>query len=86
MSQRVLDLLQARFGPSILETYSQFGDETAVIEPAAWREVALFLRDEPRVAMNMFTDLCGVVYLRLRETRFEVVCHLRSLQHAHRHR
>ena len=84
MSKKVLDLLKAKFGPAITETYTQFGDDTAVVEPSRWREVALFLRDEPRAGMNMFTDLCGVDYLGLREQRFEVVCHLRSLQHAHR--
>jgi NADH-quinone oxidoreductase subunit C len=84
MSKRVTDLLQTKFGASILETHAQFGDDTVIVEPARWREVALFLRDEPRIAMNMFTDLCGVDYLGMRETRFEVVCHLRSLQHAHR--
>ena len=83
MSKKILELLVAKFGASIVETHSQFGDDTAVIAPAAWREVALFLRDDPRCAMNMFTDLCGVDYPD-REPRFEVVCHLRSLQHAHR--
>jgi NADH-quinone oxidoreductase subunit C len=83
MSKKLLDLLKAKFGDAILETHSQFGDDTAVVAPAAWREVALFLRDDPRCAMSMFTDLCGVDYPD-REPRFEVVCHLRSLQHAHR--
>jgi NADH-quinone oxidoreductase subunit C len=83
MSKRVLDLLKEKFGAAILETHAQFGDDTAVIEPASWRAVAFFLRDDNRLAMNMFTDLCGVDYHH-REPRFEVVCHLRSLQHAHR--
>ncbi len=46
--------------------------------------MAFFLRDDSRLAMNMFTDLCGVDYLNQREPRFEVVCHVRSLQFAHR--
>jgi len=87
MSKKVLDLLQEKFGAAILATHAQFGDDTAVIEPGSWRAVALFLRDDPRLGMNMFTDLCGVDYLNQRgedEPRFEVVCHLRSLQYAHR--
>jgi NADH-quinone oxidoreductase subunit C len=84
MSKKVIDLLTEKFGAAILETHAQFGDDTAVIEPASWRAVAFFLRDDNRLAMNMFTDLCGVDYLNQREPRFEVVCHLRSLQHAHR--
>ena len=85
MSQKVLDLLREKLGAAVLETHSQFGDDTAVVDPSRWREAALFLRDDPRLAMNMFVDLCGVDYLTLgAEPRFEVVCHLRSLQHAHR--
>ena len=87
MSKKVLDLLKEKFGAAILETHAQFGDDTAVIAPESWRAAALFLRDDNRIAMNMFTDLCGVDYHRQRaegQPRFEVVCHLRSLQHAHR--
>ncbi len=85
MSQKVLDLLRDKLGAAVLETHSQFGDDTAVIDPARWREAALFLRDDPRLAMNMFVDLCAVDYLSIgADPRFEVVCHLRSLQHAHR--
>jgi NADH-quinone oxidoreductase subunit C len=83
MSQRVLGLLEARFARAILETHSQFGDDTAVVEAGFWREVAFFLRDDPRIAMDMFTDITAVDYLG-REPRFEVVCHLRSVEHAHR--
>lgn len=85
MSKKILEQLQAKFGAAILETHSQFGDDTAVVDPARWRDVALFLRDDPSVAMDMFTDLCGVDRVELnRDPRFEVVCHLRSLKHAHR--
>jgi NADH-quinone oxidoreductase subunit C len=85
MSKKVLELLQAQFGPAILETHSQLGDDTAVVDPAQWRAVALFLRDDPRLAFNLFVDLCGVDYLSIGAVpRFEVVCHLRSIQHAHR--
>jgi NADH-quinone oxidoreductase subunit C len=85
MSKKVLEILKAKFGDAVLETHSQFGDDTAVVEPSRWREVAMFLRDDPRLAMNMFTDLCAVDYLPMRaEPRFEVVCHVRSMAHAHR--
>ncbi len=83
MSKKVLELLKAQFGDKVLATHSQFGDDTAVIAPSAWREVAMFLRDDPRCAMNMFTDITAVDYPD-REPRFEVVCHLRSLDRGHR--
>jgi NADH-quinone oxidoreductase subunit C len=84
MSKLVLEALQSRFPESIVETHSQFGDDTAVVEPAAWREVARFLRDDPRTAMNMFIDLTAVDYAGIALPRFEVVCHLRSLDKGHR--
>ncbi len=92
MSAKVVEILKAKFGDAVLETHAQFGDDTAVVDPARWREIALFLRDDPRLAMNMFTDLCAVDYLPMggiptaggEPARFEVVLHLRSVQHAHR--
>ena len=88
MSKKVVELLQAQFGGSILETHAQFGDDTVVVEPARWRDVARFLRDDPGSAMNMFVDLTAVDYLHMgllsAGERFEVVCHLRSLTKGHR--
>lgn len=85
MSQKVIEILKAKFGPAILETHAQFGDDTAVIQPSLWREVALFLRDDPRLRFDLFVDLCGVDYQAIgADPRFEVVCHLRSIQHSHR--
>lgn len=85
MSKKVVEILKDKFGAAILESHAQFGDDTVVVEPSRWREIALFLRDDPRLAFNMFTDLCGVDYLSINaDPRFEVVCHLRSMNHAHR--
>jgi NADH-quinone oxidoreductase subunit C len=83
MSKKVLELLEQRFGGAILETHSSYGDDTAVVDPARWREIALFLRDDPRCAFDMFTDLTAVDYMG-QDPRFEVVCHLRSLDRVHR--
>ena len=84
MAQKLLDILIERFGDSVvLETHNQCGDETAIIEPSHWREVATFLRDDPRCRMNMLADLCGVDRFDL-TPRFEVVAHLNSIANAHR--
>ena len=83
MSKLVIDALKAQFGAAILETHAQFGDDTAVVDAKRWREVAEFLRDDSRCAMNMFVDLTAVDYPD-RTPRFEVVCHLRSLDRCHR--
>ena len=83
MSQLVLDKLRERFGAGILETHSDFGDDTALVDAAAWREVAKFLRDEPDLAFDMPVDLCGVDYPN-RLPRMEVVLHLYSVSKRHR--
>ncbi len=84
MSKQVLEILQAKFGNAIiLETHSHCGDDTAIIRPSAWFEVAQFLRDDPRCDMKMLVDLCGVDFPEL-EPRFEVVVHLYSLRLGHR--
>jgi NADH-quinone oxidoreductase subunit C len=83
VSQKLLDLLKKEFGPAILAAYSQHGDEVAVVEPSRWRDVATFLRNDPRADMNLFVDLCGVDRPH-EEPRFEVVLHLYSIAKKHR--
>jgi len=84
MSKKLLDILMDRFGASvILDTHSHVGDDTAIVAPAQWRDVALFLRDDPRCKMNMLADLCGVDHIG-QTPRLEVVAHLNSLELGHR--
>jgi len=84
MSKRVLELLKSKFGDDIYETHSQFGDDTAVVNPEKWRAIAQFLRDDPQCAMSMFVDITAVDYHGRQTPRFEVVLHLRSLERGHR--
>jgi NADH-quinone oxidoreductase subunit C len=83
MSERVLTVLKEKFGDAIVETHSNFGDDTAVVKPSQWKEICRFLRDDPAMAFDMPTDLCGVDYLGAHEQppewRFEVVLHLYSV-------
>jgi NADH-quinone oxidoreductase subunit C len=83
MSERVLEVLKKRFGDAIVETHSQFGDDTAVIDPKRWKEVCRFLRDDVAMSFDMFIDLCGVDY-PTRTPRIEVVLHLYSIARRHR--
>ncbi len=83
MSQLVLDKLKARFGTAILETHSDFGDDTAVIEPSQWKQVCRFLREDPALDFDLPVDLCGVDYPD-RVPRMEVVMHLYSIAKRHR--
>src|SRR6476646_1783555 len=83
MSERVLEKLKAKFGDAILETHSNFGDDTALVAPERWQEICRFLRSDPQMAFDMFVDLCGVDYPE-REPRMEVVLHLYSIVKNHR--
>jgi len=83
VSQLVLDKLRARFGASVLETHSDFGDDTAVVSPDVWRAVGEFLRRDPALDFDLPVDLCGVDYPD-REPRMEVVLHLYSVSRRHR--
>jgi NADH-quinone oxidoreductase subunit C len=81
MSERALQQLKSRFGDKILETHSAFGDDTAVVDPSAWKAVATFCRNE--LACDLLVDLCGADYPD-RLPRLEVVMHLYSLTKQHR--
>ncbi len=83
MSQAVLDKIKARFGAAVLETHSDFGDDTALVDPSQWRAIGKFLREEPTLDFDMPIDLCGVDYPE-REPRMEVVLHLYSTTRRHR--
>jgi NADH-quinone oxidoreductase subunit C len=85
VSQLVLDKLRERFGAAILETHSNFGDDTAVVDPGAWKAVCTFLREDPALDFDMPIDLCGVDYPNRGATgRMEVVMHLYSVPRGHR--
>jgi NADH-quinone oxidoreductase subunit C len=83
VSQAVLDKIKARFGAAVLETHSDFGDDTALVDASQWRAIGKFLREEPTLDFDMPIDLCGVDYPE-REPRMEVVLHLYSTTRRHR--
>jgi len=83
VSQAVLEKLKARFGAAILQTHSDFGDDTALVEAAEWKAIGKFLREEPSLDFDLPVDLCGVDYPR-RTPRMEVVLHLYSVSKRHR--
>lgn len=91
MSKLVLDKLKERFGSAILETHSDFGDDTAVVDPSSWKPVCQFLREDPSLDFDMPVDLCGVDYPERarasgneRMPRMDVVMHLYSVSKGHR--
>ena len=83
MSKALIELIKQNFGAAVLESHSLYGDETVVVEAAAWKEVARFLRDNPQCSMEMLSDLTAVDFPE-REPRFEIVAHFYSLTKGHR--
>jgi NADH-quinone oxidoreductase subunit C len=83
MAKALVDLIKQKFPADVLETHSQRGDETVVVYAARWKDIARFLRDEPRADMSMLTDLTAVDFPD-RSPRFEVVAHFYSLAKGHR--
>jgi len=79
MSKLVLERLSATFGDAVLETHSDFGDDTAVVRPERWQEICRWLRSDPAMSFNLLVDLCGVDFPD-RVPRFEVVLHLYSIE------
>jgi NADH-quinone oxidoreductase subunit C len=83
VSQAVLEKLKSRFGAAILETHSNFGDDTALVDAAEWKAIGKFLREDPALDFDLPVDLCGVDYPK-RLPRMEVVLHLYSVSKRHR--
>ena len=83
MSKLVLEKLIAKFGKNVLESHSDFGDDTAVVEAGVWHEACRFLRTDGGLDFDMLVDLCGVDY-PARTPRMEVVLHLYSTTRKHR--
>jgi NADH-quinone oxidoreductase subunit C len=75
----ILGRVKERFGERVLEISERVPDPFAVIETGALPEVALFLRDDPDLAMDCLSNETGVDY----KDRIEVVYHLFSYKHRH---
>ena len=83
MAKALIALLKQSLPGVVLESHSQHGDETVVVEAARWHEVAAFLKTSPAADMSMLTDLTAVDYPD-RLPRFEIVAHYYSLSLGHR--
>jgi NADH-quinone oxidoreductase subunit C len=75
-----LRVLRTTFPHAVVDAV-RFRDETTIhVAPGQWRVICAHLRDDPRLQLNMLSDLTAVDMLRLRERpRFDVVAQLYSL-------
>lgn len=86
MSQVVLDAIKSKFGDALLQTCTDFGDESATIPADKLLEVASFLRDDDKMAFDspVFVTCTDKLGLVKEGPRFELVVQLRSLAKRHR--
>ena len=79
----VVQRVQEKFGEAVLSV-TEFRDEVTVrVKKEIWRELHTFLKSDPDCDFNMCVDVTAADY-PLREERFDVICHLLSLNKAHR--
>lgn len=83
MAKALLELVKSSFPDAVLATHAQHGDETIIVDPARWHDIASFLKTSPAADMSMLTDLTAVDFPES-ERRFEVVAHFYSLSRGHR--
>ena len=70
--------LAERFPEAVLETGSFRDQHWAVVDPAAWLEIARFLRDDPEMGYDVLLDVTAVHWPH-REPPMEVVAHFYSV-------
>ena len=63
MSQKALDLLQARFPDAVLKTGSMHGNEWALVKGSHIAEMAAFLKNDPALDMKLLCDITAVDFL-----------------------
>lgn len=80
MSRKAVERVQAEFGDRVLEASAFRGDDEARVAAEDWAEVAGFLRDDPKLAMDHFIDLTAVDFPDREpdEARFDLVLSVRS--------
>lgn len=73
-------ILKEQFGEAILATETFRGQDIVTVDKDKVADICAFLRDDPRFAYDMLTDLTAVDFLG-REKRFQVVYMLYSFTH-----
>jgi NADH-quinone oxidoreductase subunit C len=80
---QVAEKLQQQFPHEVVESYEFRDQVSVVVKKERILDVFKFLHDEPSLSFDLLKDLCGVDNLGRKESRFEVVYHLYSMEHRH---
>ncbi|MCK5688318.1 NADH-quinone oxidoreductase subunit C [Myxococcota bacterium] len=84
MAKIVLDRLQRKFGDAIIETSSEFGNDTAVVSVDKLLEIATFIKEDRELLFDMPIDCSAVDWYQKREIRYDVIWHFYSMTHKNR--
>lgn len=80
---QIADRIKEKFPEAVLSVSEYRGQASVVINREGILDVCRWLHDDPDMKMNHLRDVCGVDWLGKKETRFEVVYHLYSIEHRH---
>src|SRR5690349_7415013 len=81
--QIVVNRVNEKFGEAVLSV-TEFRDEVTIrVKREVWRELHEFLKADSDCDFNMCIDVTAADY-PLRDQRFDVICHLLSLNKVHR--
>ena len=87
MEEKLRTFLNERFTGKILSEYTNRGQLSFYVEPAALRDIAVALKDDTELKFDFLMDVCSVDHLGRpweKEGRFEVVYVLLSLKNNYR--
>lgn len=82
-NQTVLDRLKSHLGGALVESKEFRGELTVVVPRERVVETCTFLKNDPDLAYDFLSDLCGID-MYTPEKRFGVVYNLLSLRNKHR--
>jgi len=82
-NQSVLERMKSHFGNAILESREFRGELTVVVPKDQIVEVCSFLKNDPELAYDFLSDLCGID-MYTPSKRFGVIYNLLSLKNRHR--
>lgn len=80
--EEVLDILRHEFASEVTQVVAGGIHPHAVVRPAAWHDVALFLRDDPRLHFDWLRCISGVDHIE--ERLFTIVYDLHATRRSER--
>ncbi|GBE32473.1 NADH-quinone oxidoreductase subunit C 1 [bacterium BMS3Bbin05] len=75
--------VREKFPEEVIEIQDFRGQVSLVLKKERIPDIFGYLHDDPVFLLDYLKDLCGVDYLGKRDSRFEVVYHLYSMEHRH---